>query len=195
MDIKHQGLLKLDAANDDHWTSDGAPRLDVVSELLGVDVTREQVIEADPFFTRESVVAAEEPDDGTLPEAQEEAEASEMTEADLLMQSMRMKQAQIDEAGKDVDKAQGVMKRLVAQMDVLAKQADKLTRAKLSYQPFADYLASQNQMRIDRAAMHMKALEATNGIRTTGKSPLDQAYTRKNIRGAQRPQVPLKTGT
>lgn len=51
MDIKHT-LKQLDPALDEHWTSDGAPRLEVVSDFLGVPVTREQVIEAD----RKSVV-------------------------------------------------------------------------------------------------------------------------------------------
>lgn len=193
MDIK-QALKQLNPKLNAHWTSDGAPRLEIVSEFLGVNVTREQVIKADPFFTRESMLAAEEPADGTTQETQEE-EASTVTLADDLIAKLKAKQGEIDVAGKHVDEAQGVVKKLASEMDVLAKKADKLTRSQESFKPFADYLESQKNMRIERAALHNKALEATRGLNTSNKSPLDNAFTRKNTRGAMRPQVPLKTGT
>ena len=50
-DIK-AALESLDAGNDDHWTSDGLPRVDVVEELVGSDVTRADLKKAAPEFTR-----------------------------------------------------------------------------------------------------------------------------------------------
>lgn len=46
-------LALLDPARDEHWTTDGLPRVDVLSELLGGEkVTRQLVTEAAPEFTR-----------------------------------------------------------------------------------------------------------------------------------------------
>jgi hypothetical protein len=51
-DIK-AALAKLDVANDNHWTQDGAPRLDTVKMFAGdQSVTREMVAAAAPGFTR-----------------------------------------------------------------------------------------------------------------------------------------------
>lgn len=53
MDIQ-KALAQLDPANDDHWTSDGAPRVDVVSEITGdKSLKRKDITDAAPKFTRE----------------------------------------------------------------------------------------------------------------------------------------------
>ena len=51
MDIE-QALQTLDKDADDHWTSDGMPRVDAVTNALGRDVTRKEITEAAPTFTR-----------------------------------------------------------------------------------------------------------------------------------------------
>ncbi|USL90044.1 hypothetical protein [Vibrio phage vB_VpaS_CHI] len=45
-------LGKLDPSKDEHWTQDGAARLDYVSELMGAQVTRAQITEVAPKFSR-----------------------------------------------------------------------------------------------------------------------------------------------
>lgn len=45
-------LLKLDHDNDEHWTQYGAPRVDVVAELLGRDTSRSEITKAIPDFIR-----------------------------------------------------------------------------------------------------------------------------------------------
>lgn len=58
MNIK-QALSALNPANDDHWTSDGLPRIDVVSKMVGErDIRRGDITNADPQFTREGAHAA-----------------------------------------------------------------------------------------------------------------------------------------
>src|SRR5574343_1269679 len=48
-----QALQQLDPNNDDHWTGEGLPRLDVVRMLSGAStLTREQVSQAAPGLTR-----------------------------------------------------------------------------------------------------------------------------------------------
>ncbi|PIX38129.1 MAG: hypothetical protein COZ56_21320 [Armatimonadetes bacterium CG_4_8_14_3_um_filter_58_9] len=47
-----EAVMGLSPANDDHWTTDGLPRLDAVENLLGASVTRKQVTNAAPDFNR-----------------------------------------------------------------------------------------------------------------------------------------------
>lgn len=51
MNIK-QALTTLDPSNDDHWTSDGLPRVETVAGLVGGDVTRKNITDAAPSFLR-----------------------------------------------------------------------------------------------------------------------------------------------
>lgn len=54
MNIK-QALSELDVEADHHWTADGAPRVDVVQELMNdKNLTRGDITNAAPDFTRES---------------------------------------------------------------------------------------------------------------------------------------------
>lgn len=51
-----EALQKLDAKNDEHWTADGLPRMEVLQELTGDDtLTRRQVSDQHANFNRESL--------------------------------------------------------------------------------------------------------------------------------------------
>lgn len=58
MDIA-KTLLELDATNDDHWTTDGLPRVEVISELAGIPVTRKQITDAAPGLTRQRLATGD----------------------------------------------------------------------------------------------------------------------------------------
>lgn len=75
MDIK-EALASMDAFNDEQWTQDGAPKTDVVSELVGHKVSRAEIIEAAPKFSRENMVLEDEEanDDEKEPEVETETE-------------------------------------------------------------------------------------------------------------------------
>lgn len=63
-----EAVRGLDPKNDEHWTTDGMPRLDAVENLLGGDVSRKSVTNAAPNYTR--AVASElvdAPQDGEPP--------------------------------------------------------------------------------------------------------------------------------
>ncbi len=61
MNIK-EALAKLDSADDNHWTNDGMPRMDVLQKLTeSPDLSRTEVTNAAPDFSRASVIAAEAP--------------------------------------------------------------------------------------------------------------------------------------
>lgn len=62
-------LLQLDTNNDDHWTSDGLPRMDAVEAIVGnKGITRQQVTAAKPGFSR--AVAAQAPAPAQAPQVQ-----------------------------------------------------------------------------------------------------------------------------
>jgi chromosome segregation ATPase len=49
-------LLKLDPANDNHWTNQGLPRMDVVEKEVGdKTIKRQDIVDAAPEFTRETL--------------------------------------------------------------------------------------------------------------------------------------------
>ncbi|AAT69545.1 gp69 [Alphaproteobacteria phage PhiJL001] len=48
-----EALAKLDHKNDDHWTQDGLPRIEVVANISGIkDLKRGQITDAAPDFVR-----------------------------------------------------------------------------------------------------------------------------------------------
>ncbi len=53
MELK-KALSQLDPANDGHWTSNGSPRVDVISEMVGATLTRQAITDAAPELMRES---------------------------------------------------------------------------------------------------------------------------------------------
>lgn len=73
MEIK-EALSKLDHDDDDAWTGDGLPRIDVIVRMTGVkDIKRQDITDADPKFQR-GVIA---------PEREQETDPAQMTIADL----------------------------------------------------------------------------------------------------------------
>ena len=78
-----EALSQMDVLDDDQWTQEGSPKLEVVSELVGQKVSRPEVISAAPKFTRQNPVLdiekEEEPD-----VVQQEAEAEEVIDTGLL---------------------------------------------------------------------------------------------------------------
>jgi hypothetical protein len=51
-----EALDSLDPEVDTNWTDDGAPMLTVITGLVGTPVTRKQIIEAAPGFSRKSAI-------------------------------------------------------------------------------------------------------------------------------------------
>lgn len=53
-----EALSQVDATNDEHWTADGAVRVDVVSELVGEEVSRADITAVAPKFNRKNTELA-----------------------------------------------------------------------------------------------------------------------------------------
>ena len=77
MNIK-EALAALDPSNDKHWTGDGMPRMDVLQKLTQTpELSRTEVTNAAPDFSRASVLAAETPETPT-----EDSDVEASTESD-----------------------------------------------------------------------------------------------------------------
>ena len=75
-----EALQKLDVANDNQWTQDGLPKIEILKFLMGGEaITREQVEEAAPGFTRANPVIGDGGKDGQSDEvvAQQSAEGEQ----------------------------------------------------------------------------------------------------------------------
>ena len=79
MDLK-EALLQLDALNDDHWTGNGDPLITAVEEFTGFPVSRKEVIDVAPDYTRKSagdgtsMLLPKEEDEGSAVPEKEKAE-------------------------------------------------------------------------------------------------------------------------
>lgn len=59
-----KALAQLDSGNDDHWTDDGLPRVNIMQELTkDPALTRKQISEAAPGFSKAGTEAGKEPED------------------------------------------------------------------------------------------------------------------------------------
>lgn len=138
MDIK-EALASLDALDDEQWTQDGAPKTDVVSELVGHKVSRAEIIEAAPKFSRENmVVEDEEANDKKEPEVETETETEETVLDNSVLEAFAEMEPMLPEelAAKVLSKIdpmqlESVEKLLIEQIAVSAakqKEIDEMNR-------------------------------------------------------------------
>lgn len=176
-----ESLLKLDVNNDDHWTTDGAPRLDALEAIHGSAVSRGDVTVAAPKFSRKNPTV-----DATAPAATAPAQAakaapaptapakdengpSEQTGAEEgdLAAELKAVNAKMEKARKVLNAAQKEMAAVVAEADaIMLKKA-----AEESGQTLADDIkAFQMSQRAQRTQSYeqsqaMAKLLAENGFR------------------------------
>lgn len=93
----NQALLSLDPSNDDHWTSDGSPKMEAVAQFLDQEVTRKDIIQAAPEFNRTHAMSLKEQEDDEDRDEQEEQGEPEVSEEEDV-------QEKADEAEETQDK-------------------------------------------------------------------------------------------
>lgn len=199
-------LAQLDPLEDEHWTTDGVPRLDNLATMLGVPtVTRAQLRAVAPEFTRENpklpgavqpapvvaaaptaaAVAAPAPAAPTEPELPAEAPPAERPE----LIRLRAVDQEIVELHQQHD---GIDTKLTA----LAREQESLQRFaprtgynhKDDQKARMDYIASQNAS----AAARAEKARAAAVVAAATVSPIDRAMARRTQRGGMRPQFPSR---
>lgn len=93
-----EALSQLDPLNDDHWTTDGAPRMDAIEAIVGdKSITRKDIVNAAPDFNREK--ASQPPEDDEQSGDQGEAQENQTNGEG----SQEQQPNPDDEQGKDPD--------------------------------------------------------------------------------------------
>lgn len=200
-------LGTLDPENDDLWTAEGLPRMDVIEKLVGGTApTRKQITEADPEFSRDTakvrnVTTAQEQLDAEIkrleeqerkdhedtPEKERETKAQISPEEELA--------ATIVALGAEIDEMTSNRSVIDKLLDQMKKQMSNLqAKALIGNTPKADTIArmlhikSQNELRVARHAKGRSIMALIGKDGMNPKSRLDQAYSRKTQRGTKRPK-------
>lgn len=184
MDLK-EALKELDVTNDDHWTANGAPDVQIIKDLTrNHTITRQNIAELYPMFSRtnqfkEAIVEAE---------VKLEAKA-EPTDKERL-QSLRDELEVLDKDLDAMKEKRISLFRETAKLTVATAESTAERRARETQERQA-YIRKQGEIRLKKHEESAKVLEAA-GLSITNKSALDQAMARKTNRGTQRPVVPFK---
>lgn len=177
-------LAKLDPANDAHWTNDGLPRLDVISKALGRDVTREQLNESSPGFSR---AAAAEAGAAALAKAQDGVAPSTPPVPDDELPPAPPKFVAEADTVVSIDELRAELSELISarsNLDVEINRVQNLLaeeQGKADDSGFADtiamYKASQAAEREKRAALNVQLRESGvhNLIKAAQPAPIDMA--------------------
>jgi hypothetical protein len=216
MDIP-TALASLDPLDDTHWTTDGAPRLEVLTAKLGFAVTRQQARAAAPEFSRErpTVPGAVAPAPTAAPVAPAPAPAPTpaTTGADLDADKLEDEpEPAVDgaEPAKSQERPELARLRVVdaeiaelnqARGDIDAR-LQKLTVEQATLQRFADaqrdphadqkarmaFIESEQKNRAANAERRARLADLAN---LPGVAPIDRAMARRTARGGQRPAFPV----
>jgi len=183
MELK-DALGKLDAGNDEHWTTDGAPRIDAVAAFVDGNVTRSMIVEVAPQFTRSNPTldVAPEPSPpnvvGAPPQPMTWDEG--LARYNELSNQMQVLQAERGEIDTKITKLSRELARLqrFSVADEYNHKSDQKTRM--------EFIQSQQRQRADRAAAAAQAAPVCAPV----QAPIDRAMMRKKARGAVRPTYP-----
>lgn len=166
-------LATLDPQNDDHWTSDGLPRMDVLEALCGHTLTRADVTAAAKGFSRRNPTLAVEtpveesiddkPEDGAEDKAETEpAPRAPVTAAEPeneLAAAIAKAEAEVAATTKSAAEAQAAHSKALANLDVLIRKRDELERGLTSAESIKAFQASQHAQRAAAANMRRALLE------------------------------------
>lgn len=209
MDIK-EALGQLDTLNDEQWTSEGMPKVDVVSTLVGSTVTRQQIIDAAPKFSRQNTdLDAEE--EGAEEEEVQPVEINEDLIVDFLKAEPKTVQdfleflkdvpveqlLELEEGLREQQSQLNKSRTMLEEFDGRVRQALSFTKARIKRDvpDMSDaeanraYLRSQAEARAEKAAISQALLKGVDVSALDPRAPIDRAFARKTGRGGQRPTV------
>lgn len=125
MDQKvRDALSQLDPAKDEHWTSDGLPRLDVLKDLSGQAITRETLNTEAKGFTRANPSLDVAPAPAQPPADKEQSEPEQETTEQTVEAEFKAANANLDKAKKRLNKATEAMDEVIAAREKSRTKAD-----------------------------------------------------------------------
>lgn len=193
-------LQSLDPDNNDQWTSSGQPLVDAVQKAMGdATVTRQEITNADPQFSRDALKAALSGNQSVTDPVEKTGDGKPDVQEQLAQRAGQLDELEgyVAEAEKDLrdtreraEKAQHALVQAQLKRDALLAAADKLklplhVENTHSIQAF---IAKQAEERAARAgvAQELRKHGITPQLLAPG-SKLDQAMARKRGFGLTRP--------
>ena len=208
MDIR-EVLATLDTLDDKLWTSDGLPMVDAVKELLGRPVTRQEIVDAAPKFTRQNPELDLEPEEQSQPTVQNTVEPEPVDLSDALsVEPMdpnrflafldRVPTSQLQELKDGLDDRKKQFRDLRGKLDEydrLTNIATTMVKARIQREipdiseteATQAYLKSQADLRARKKAFTNEILKGVKLSELDPRAPIDRAFARKTARGTQRP--------
>jgi len=197
-------LAQLDALDDDQWTADGAPRMEVVQKLIGDEpkVTRQNVTDAAPKFTRENFqleekteVAKADPEfhdeqEKVFDEAQYSTYIATAKPEDLesIEEDIRAELAEVDKFLKDGKDRRDKVMRLLS---VVKTRRGSLKPKDDHGSAVREFIDAQNKNRMQKHVRRDSILRGLSPADVQAMSNLDAAFARNTKRGGKRPTRPI----
>lgn len=177
--------MSLDVNNEDQWTEDSLPRMDVVKQLVGNQfLTRESVNTAIPGFSR-STHFQQQKTKAIETTALQVVETTVST-TDQDFSEIEQAKRELEIAVQKKNDADRKMKIASEVLDALIVQ-NQIDSPKNVISDIQAYLQGQKKVLEDRKVKieQMKGVDIKQFI--AQRCPLDMAMSRKNLRGSQRP--------
>lgn len=177
-------LATLDPFDDDHWTADGAPTIAAVSAAFGDKVTRKEITEADPLFTRD---VAGQLDDAT-PDPVVEPEPDLMSDLDKLKVEQAGLEAQNAAFNQTVEKLKTQVKANNVRLEKLHDDMLVLDPPLTNAQGIRAFIDASNASRAARYGIAQRVAASLPANVAKVMAPIDAAFAnRGNKRGGGRP--------
>lgn len=193
-----EALAKLDPKNDEHWTTDGMPRIDAIQGFLGGDKTvgRNEIVLAAPALNRSSApeivretpptgleqladaiengAGSNPPEGADSPKSEEDSdEDTSRAEAVAARESRMNAVAEID---AEISKLKARRERIVAELDQIETFLTRKNDHRHNISEIQRYLESSKRNAAERARLAKAARALAMGA-VSHKSPLDIALS------------------
>ncbi len=185
-------LETLNPENDDHWTADGAPKLDALETIMGEKVKRADVTKMFPLFTRDVSIGnanVAKAETKTALEKIAEAPTVEVDVGEALHDAVDVAEALLNEARSTLDMATISLGRAQEKYADTLKARDDAFPPLTNTENIREFLDEQHRQRISRhsgAAAFIRKEDAAY----LAKAPVDKAFAAKRNRGTRRPVHP-----
>lgn len=210
MDIK-EALAQMDQLDDEQWTADGAPKIEVISGLVGKKVTRQEIIDVAPHFSKENPdIPADAPEEEVSEEDETEEEQPDMEAIEAYIEGGVLPEREFLSVLMDLTPAslptlEAVLADQLAGAEEAVKRAEDLkaqvkrslayTRSRIkrevpdisNQQAIQAYIKSQTEQRQARADKSKELLQGVDIKKLDPRSAIDRAMARKTARGGNRP--------
>ena len=195
-----EALNQLDPLNDEHWTADGAPKMDIVNDLIESEdvVTRQDVVDAAPSFTKDNMVIEGTPEDKEEMVDIEFDSSMSNSQVDQWVASLNPDElcATVEALAEERNSVTREIENL-KQSSSIAKRAINLAKVRIKLlipgtsdaESIKKFIESQTRARADRVKRR-DALLGGLDIKMSDldpRSPIDSAMSRKIGRGKTRP--------